>query len=141
MRIALLIGVFLGIFSSGKSQQTYWQQQVNYTIDVTLNDATNMLTGFEQMEYINNSPDTLTYIYMHLWQNAYKNDRTAFSEQLLKNGRTDFYFSDEAQRGYITHLDFKTGDSALATEATKDIDIIKLHLAKPLPPKSSTRKS
>ena len=36
----------------------YWQQQVNYTIDVTLNDKEHTLDGFEKIEYINNSPDT-----------------------------------------------------------------------------------
>jgi hypothetical protein len=34
----------------------YWQQQVNYTIDVSLNDNEHALDGFEKIEYINNSP-------------------------------------------------------------------------------------
>ena len=72
----------------------YWQQQVNYKIDVTLNDVDHALDGYVKMEYINNSPDSLHFIWIHLWPNAYKNDRTAFSDQLLENGRTDFYFSD-----------------------------------------------
>lgn len=139
VRIAFFIILFLSVFINVNSQQPYWQQQVNYTIDVTLNDVENMLTGFEQMEYINNSPDTLQYIFIHLWPNAYKNDKTAFSEQLLKNGRTDFYFSDEAKRGYINHLDFKTGDSALRIETTKDIDIIKLFLSQSLAPKQAVK--
>ena len=74
--------------------QSYWQQQVNYRIDVTLNDGNNTLDGFEKLEYINNSPDTLRFIWFHLWPNAYRNDKTAFSEQLLINDNTDFYFSN-----------------------------------------------
>jgi hypothetical protein len=62
-------------------QLNYWQQQVNYTIDVSLNDKEHTLDGFEKIEYINNSPDTLKYIWFHLWPNAYKNDRTAFTDQ------------------------------------------------------------
>lgn len=120
------------------SQHSYWQQQVNYIIDVTLHDEDHSLTGFEKMEYINNSPDTLTYIYIHLWMNAYKNDRTAFSEQLLKNGNTDFYFSDEEQRAYINQLDFKIKDVSLTVEEdTQHIDIIKLILLQPLFPHQS----
>ncbi len=119
-------------------QTDYWQQQVNYTIDVTLNDEEHSLTGFEQIEYINNSPDTLTFIYVHLWVNAYKNDRTTFSEQLLKNDRTDFYFSNEDKRGYINQPDFKINNvTAIVEEDTQHIDIIKLKLLQPLAPRQS----
>ena len=78
-------------FATAFSQ--YWQQQVNYNIDVSLNDKEHTLAGFEKIEYINNSPDTLRFIWFHLWPNAYKNDKTAFSDQLLENGNTKFYFS------------------------------------------------
>lgn len=137
MRVTVLAILFLSAFTNCFGQQVYWQQRVNYTIDVSLNDEENTLTGFEKMEYINNSADTLHYIFIHLWPNAYKNDRTAFSEQLLKNDRTDFYFSGEDKRGYINQLDFKVGEANLVTEETKDIDIIKLFLSKPLAPKQS----
>ena len=94
-------------FSQTATSPGYFQQQVNYKIDVTLNDVENTLDGAIKMEYTNNSPDTLRYIWIHLWPNAYKNDKTAFSDQLLQNGRTDFYFSNNDQRGYINRLDFK----------------------------------
>src|SRR5580698_2691831 len=55
----------------------YWQQEVHYDIHVTLNDIQHSLKGNESFEYINHSPDTLTYIYIHLWPNAYKNTSTA----------------------------------------------------------------
>ena len=42
-------------------QLKYWQQEVNYTIDVSLNDKDHTLNGFEKIEYINNSPDTLKF--------------------------------------------------------------------------------
>lgn len=114
-----------------------WQQQVNYYITVSLNDEEHTLTGFEKITYINNSPDTLRFIYFHLWQNAYKNDRTAFSEGLLKENRTDFYFSDDEDRGYVNQLNFEVNEAAAVIEETKDIDIVKLLLPKPLPPKGS----
>ena len=88
----------------------YWQQEVNYTIDVSLNDKEHTLNGFEKIEYINNSPDTLKFIWFHIWPNAYKNDKTAFSDQLLENGNTKFYFSDKEQKGYINRLDFKVNN-------------------------------
>lgn len=121
-------------------QITYWQQQVNYSIDVTLNDENNTLDGIVKMEYFNNSPDTLHFIWFHLWPNAYKNDRTAFSDQLLINGRTDFYFSDENNRGYINRLDFKVNGLAAQTQNDSlHIDIIKLLLPQPLAPANSIK--
>jgi len=118
-----------------KCQVNYFQQQVNYKIDVTLNDVDNTLDGFEIMDYTNNSPDTLQYIWFHLWPNAYKNDRTAFSEQLLQLGRTDFYFSDESKRGYINRLDFKVnGITANLEDHPQYIDVAKLILPTPILP-------
>lgn len=138
MRITAGIIFVFGMFTNAFCQTPYWQQQVNYTIDVSLDDELHTLTGFERMQYINNSPDTLRFIYIHLWPNAYKNDRTAFSEQLLKNDRTDFYFSDEDKRGYINQLDFKVGNTtAIIEEDPQHIDIIKLQLPQPLAPQQS----
>lgn len=113
----------------------YWQQQVNYTIDVSLNDKEHTLNGFEKIEYINNSPDTLRFIWFHIWPNAYKNDKTAFSDQLLENGNTNFYFSGKEQKGYINRLDFKVNNvTAEIQDHPQHIDIVKLILPSPLSP-------
>jgi len=63
--------------------QDYWQQEVNYRIEVLLDDKKHELHAFETIEYINNSPDVLSEIYMHLWPNAYKNRSTALCKQPL----------------------------------------------------------
>ena len=131
--IFLLLFAFAGPLLA--PAQSYWQQQIDYHIDVTLDDANRSLDGFISMHYTNNSPDTLFFIWMHCWPNAYKNDRTAFSEQLLQNGRTDFYFSDPQKRGYINRLDFRAdGVEARMEDHPQYIDIIKVILPKPLPP-------
>ena len=65
------------------TRQATWQQTVNYTIEVSLDDKNHILRGFETMEYINNSPNTLEEIYIHLWPNAYKNDQTSFAKQMI----------------------------------------------------------
>ena len=117
---------------------SYWQQQVNYKIDVALNDKEHTLEGFEKLQYFNNSPDTLKFIWFHLWPNAYKNDKTAFSEQFLTNDRTDFYFSNKEERGYINRLDFRINDLSVKTEDHPQyIDIVKLILPQPLAPGAS----
>ena len=121
------------------AQNHYWQQQVNFTINVSLNDKDHTLDAFETIEYTNHSPDTLHFIWFHIWPNAYKNDRTAFSEQLLKEKRTDFYFSKPYQKGYINQLDFKAdGSNATIVNDSNNIDVIKVLLPTPLPPGSKT---
>ncbi len=136
----LLLGstFFLYQLSAQSTSQPYWQQQVNYNIAVSLNDKDNTIDALEKIVYTNNSPDTLRFIWFHMWQNSYKNDKTAFSEQLLVNGRTDFYFSEEIDRGYTNRLDFKVDDVTAKIEAhSQHIDILKLLLPKPLPPHQS----
>jgi hypothetical protein len=136
----ILFIVFFCLLSSAFSQQNYWQQRVDYKIDVSLNDKDNSLNGFVKMDYYNNSPDTLHFIWIHLWPNAYKNDRTAFSDQLLENGRTDFYFSDNDNRGYINRLNFKV-DGIIAVTEDHPIhqDIVKIILPQPLAPNENVK--
>lgn len=134
MRLFFLLLLSL-LLHAPLTAQHYWQQRVNYTIDVTLDDTAKTLDGFAKIEYINNSPDTLHFIWFHLWPNAFKNDKTAFSDQLLGNGRTDFYFSSNAQRGYINRLDFRVaGVSASMEDHPQHIDIVKVVLPQPLAP-------
>lgn len=119
--------------------QQYWQQELHYTIDVALDDQQHSLNGFLRLRYINHSPDTLSFIWFHLWPNAYKNDRTAFSDQLLLHRRTDFYFAGREDRGYINRLDFRVNNATLETEDhPQHIDIIKVHLNTPLAPGAAT---
>ncbi len=136
--IFLLLFSFIGSISLF-AQNKYWQQEVNFTINVSLNDADHTLDAFETIEYINHSPDTLRFIWFHLWPNAYKNDKTAFSEQFLKSGRTDFYFSKPWQKGYINQLNFKSdGVTANTQSDSNNIDIVKVLLPKPLLPGATT---
>src|SRR3954466_13858539 len=94
------------IASFTANAQDYFQQRVDTKIEVHLDDKASFLHGFETFRYTNNSPDTLHYIYVHLWPNAYSSDRTRFSEQQVINRSTAFYFSKPAERGFIDSLDF-----------------------------------
>lgn len=116
-------------------QQNYFQQEVNYTIQVSLNDNKHELSAFEEIEYINNSLDTLHFIYFHLWPNAYKNKETALAKQLLENGETTMYFAKEEDLGYIDSLNFLVNNQLIKWEYdTEHIDICKLNLNQPLLP-------
>jgi hypothetical protein len=114
---------------------TYFQQEVNYSIDVKLDDVNHYIYASEKIEYVNNSPDTLTFIWFHLWPNAYKNQETALAKQIRENGKLNFHFAEAKDLGWIDSLDFKVEDQKIKTEPDpKHIDIIKLVLNSPLLP-------
>ena len=54
------------------SQPDRWQQRVKYTMNIDMNVQTNQFTGKQTLEYSNNSPDTLTRVFYHLYFNAFQ---------------------------------------------------------------------
>lgn len=134
MRFRILIALLLGA-NVLHGQSTYFQQEVNYTIQVSLDESNKLLRGFEKMEYINRSPDTLRYIFIHLWPNAYKNDKTAFNQQQVENGKLDFYLSDKKDRGFIDSLSFTVNGKQVAiSEYNNHPDVAMITLPEPLLP-------
>ena len=136
-RICLALTFFLSaLFTNG--QRPYFQQQADYRIDARLDDSLHQIDATASIQYRNQSPDTLQFIWFHLWPNAYKTERTALGEQLLENGDTRFYFSSPEQKGYINRLDFRVnGVTARTEDHPEHIDIIKLILPQPLLPGKS----
>ena len=53
------------------AQTGYWQQRVKYSMEIDVNAKANQFTGKQKLEYWNNSPDTLTKVYYHLYWNAF----------------------------------------------------------------------
>jgi len=67
LTLILLITTLLGF-----AQTERWQQHVNYKMNVTLDVNTHQFNGTQNLVYTNNSPDTLTKIYYHLYFNAFQ---------------------------------------------------------------------
>jgi len=127
-------GIFCGIPAHSAANGPSFQQKVNYRIQSTLDDKNHRLECFWEMEYQNNSPDTLRQIYIHLWPNAYKNQKTAFAHQKLLNKSTDFYYSVKSERGFIEGLDFKADGVSLQTSYSENDEIAEIVLPRPLLP-------
>ena len=68
--------------ASGAPGVDYYQQQVDYVMDIELDDKNTRLYGEETITYTNNSPDYLPYLWLQLDQNIRKKDAPA----LEKNG-------------------------------------------------------
>ena len=66
--LTLLLVTF---FSFTVSAQ-YWQQKVDYTMSVELDAKTADYTGVQKLVYTNNSPETLSKVFYHLYFNAFR---------------------------------------------------------------------
>ena len=118
--------------------QPAWKQGLHYQLEVKLDAKQQALDGNMELRYSNRSPDTLHFIWFHIWPNAYRNDKTSYSEQLLENGKTGFYFSEKESKGYINRLGFRVdGIIADIQDHPEYIDVIKLILPNGLAPGDS----
>lgn len=81
--------------ASGAPGKDYWQQRADYKIKVTLDDATQRISGQETITYYNNSPDNLEYLWVQLDQNMRADDsNTPLSETRNYHGKlsvADYY--------------------------------------------------
>jgi hypothetical protein len=128
---ASLLLFFLSIHSISFSQ--YWQQEVDYTLHVTLNDKSNRLYGDVSFVYTNHSPDDLKEMYIHVWPNAYKNGSSALAKQLEHEGDKALLSKDTTDLGWMENLDFKiNGNKAKWNFDPKNPDIVILTFETPL---------
>ena len=58
--------------TDGKPGKAYWQNRAGYKIDVRFNPDTRLVKGTVDINYTNNSPDTLKQIWFKLYPNLYK---------------------------------------------------------------------
>lgn len=58
--------------TDGKPGKNYWQNTADYDLDIHFDPVTRLLTGTVDINYINNSPDTLRQIWFKLYPNLYK---------------------------------------------------------------------
>jgi len=69
--------LFLALLSfallvQGQHSNTYWQQHVDYAMEVNMNVENYQYQGKQKLVYTNNSPDELTRVYYHLYFNAFQ---------------------------------------------------------------------
>lgn len=71
--------------AAGEPGERYWQQKVDYDIDVVLDEKQRRLSAEQTIEYKNNSPYTLKYLWLQLDQNIFKQDSLAERSATFKN--------------------------------------------------------
>ena len=68
--LLFLLTSFLGL--SAQNNFEYWQQHVDYTMDVTMDVSSSAYSGTQQLVYSNNSPEDLSVVFYHLYYNAFQ---------------------------------------------------------------------
>jgi len=112
----------------------YFQQDVDYIMDVFLDTKTHKLTGKQIAIYHNNSPDTLWEIYYHLYLNAFRpGSSMQIRGDVIKNGLGERIRSLKPDEYGWTNVKFLKADD-------EDVDfeifdtILRARLKKPLAP-------
>ena len=150
-----ILNFFLFVFfGSVYGQNSYWQQHVNYKMDVTVDVKNYQYKGKQKLVYTNNSSDTLRRVFYHLYNNAFQpgsemdiraqtipdpdgrfviktktNDGKEIKESRIAKLQPD-------EIGYLKISNFKQDD---ITAITKEVGtILEVTLAKPIFPGKST---
>jgi hypothetical protein len=154
MKKFLFISCFpLFLWAQNNPNPGYWQQHVDYKMDVKMDVKKFQYTGKQEIVYTNNSADTLHKVYYHLFNNAFQpgSEMDARLQSIvdpdkrmvrtfkkegkdLKESKISTLKSNEI--GYLNVANFKQ-DGAVAT--TKVVGtILEVTLANPILPKQKT---
>ncbi len=115
--------------------KAYWQQDVHYKIDARIDETTDIIEATENLQYWNNSPDTLHFVYFHLWQNAFVKGSHLHELEEATNFKPRL--GKYEKQGLGTVVDEWVVDG-LSTKTELDNTIIKVYLPKPLYPGAKT---
>lgn len=103
--------------ATGKPGEHYWQNETDYKIEATLDDQAHTITGKLTLEYTNNSPQELDFIWMHLEQNRF----TADSRGTLTTPIDGNRYNGDVDGGYtITNLEAKVKRSSSSKHIITD---------------------
>ena len=112
-----------------KPYEGYWQQDVHYKINAAIDDKTDIIDGAEELTYYNNSPDELSFVYFHLYNNAQV--KGSYLADLYKNNNLKNKFGKYQEQGLGTVVSKITcNDVDLKMEL--DNTVLKVYLTTPI---------
>ena len=123
--------------ASGAPGRDYYQQKVDYVMDIELDDENKKIYGEEEITYTNNSPDDLSYLWVQLDQNIRKKDAPA----LEKNGEgaepilrvetfVNSYFKEPFDGGF--NIDWVKDENGIPLKHTINMTMMRVDLPQPL---------
>src|SRR5690606_16117329 len=71
LSLAVVCTTAIAAFAQNTS---YWQQQADYVMHIDMDVKKHQYKGIQELKYTNNSPDTLDFVFYHLYFNAFQPD-------------------------------------------------------------------
>jgi hypothetical protein len=123
--------------ASGAPGPAYYQQQVDYKMDIELDDKNTKLYGTETITYHNNAPENLDYLWVQLDQNQHAANSPS---KLIESEKMDAaYKADGFSRKYMEaefdggfKLEYVRDASGKAMMYTVNQTMMRIDLPKPL---------
>lgn len=135
-----LFAVVTTLTTLSAQNTAYWQQHVDYTMDVNMDVKTYQYTGTQKLVYTNNSPDALNRVFYHLYYNAFQPGSEMDMRlqsikdpdgRMMENGKSRIASLSESEMGYL-HVESLTQDGQ-AVSFVEEGTILVVDLAKPIP--------
>jgi len=142
MRLLTTLLLIQGFVFSTLAQNTtsYWQQHVDYTMEVDMDVETFQYTGTQKLVYTNNSPDELTRVYYHLYFNAFQPGSEMDmrlqtisdpdKRMMTEDNKSRISILSETEMGYL-HAESLTQDGQ-AVSFNEEGTVLVVTLAKPI---------
>ena len=137
MRSLTLFFLFVSIITHSQ----YWQQQIDYKIEVDFDNINNQYRGVQKIEYTNNSPETLKKVFFHLYFNAFRpGSEMAIRQDNSADKNTRFKIDIDSlspkQQGYLKVYNLSQNGNLLKTINSETI--LEVELDSPLYPNETT---
>ncbi len=127
--------------ASGRPGPDYYQQQVDYVMNIVLDEKEKIVSGTETITYHNNSPETMTYLWLQMDQNIREQNsfgsKTATSKMANQaHINTIMSLNDNFDGGFKIQSITDAGGNSI--ETVKNHTIMKVLLKAPLAPGKTT---
>ena len=133
--------------ANAQKHPDYWQQRIDYTMDVSMNVEDFTYKGSSTVQYTNHSPDTLNRVFFHLYFNAFRpgSDMDARLQSIsdpdnrmvTENKESRISVLSEDEMGYLRVTQI-TQNKGAPLKASHEETILVVDLQTPLLPQSST---
>ncbi|WP_299534019.1 M1 family metallopeptidase [Ulvibacterium sp.] len=129
-----------------QSTSCYWQQHVDYTMEVAMEVENYQYSGTQKLVYTNNSPDTLNRVYYHLYFNAFQpgsemdmrlqNISDPDGRMTTTDKKSRIATLSESEMGYLHTVSLSQDGAELRYK--EEGTVLEVDLAKPLFPGAKT---
>lgn len=141
-QLLTLVSVFILVLPGVQAQnQNYWQQKVDYTMNIDVDAKNHQYSGEQTLVYTNNSADVLNRVYYHLYFNAFQpgsmmDIRSRTIEDPDRRVGDRIYHLDESEIGYEKIKSLTQDGKAVKYEVDGTILVVELN--KPIKPGAKT---